>query len=250
MTSTHDNRIITQFTRWAACFAALPIHAEAESMAMTVAACDVRSGTRVLDVACGPGIVSCALAAEGADVTALDMTPAMLIQGRELAARRALPVTFDPGNAYHLPYGNGTFDRVVTRYSFHHMIRPLDCLKEMVRVCCTGGRIVVIDATPAPECQQAYDQAERVRDPSHINALTRTQLLSLGEELGLTTIRTHHYRLEACLNDQVAPEDQAALHDLFAEDIASGTNRLGMGAWHVEEGIRFFFPISIIVWQK
>ena len=250
MSTSHDTRIIDQFTRWAKSFAALPIHAEAESMAQTIAACDVTQGTRVLDVACGPGIVSCALAAKGAEVTGLDLTPAMIDQARELAARRGLSIAFDCGNALHLPFEDGQFDRVVTRYSFHHMQNPLDCLTEMMRVCRPDGRIIVIDATPEPECQLGYDQAEKLRDPSHTSALTQAQLLSLGAQAGLTPLLTHAYRLESRLDDQVAPEDWAALHALFADDIANGTNRLGMGAFHAEDGIRFFFPISIIAWRR
>jgi len=250
MSTSHDTRIIDQFTRWAKSFAALPIHAEAESMAQTIAACDVTQGTRVLDVACGPGIVSCSLAAKGAEVTGLDLTPAMIDQARELAARRELSAAFDCGNALHLPFEDGQFDRVVTRYSFHHMQKPLDCLTEMMRVCCPDGRIIVIDATPEPECQRGYDQAEKLRDPSHTSALTKAQLLSLGAQAGLTPLLTHAYRLESRLDDQVAPKDWAALHALFADDIANGTNRLGMGAFHAEDGIRFFFPISIIAWRR
>ncbi|NVN01364.1 methyltransferase domain-containing protein [Asaia spathodeae] len=250
MSTSHDTRIVEQFTRWAASFAALPLHAEATSMAQTLAACDVSPGMCVLDVACGPGIVSCALAAQGADVTGLDLTPAMIDQARQLAAQRGLSVTFDCGNAFDLPFEEGAFDRVVTRYSFHHMQNPLDCLIEMARVCRPDGRLIVIDATPDPACQQGYDQAEKLRDPSHTSALTQAQLLDLGAKAGLVPILTHAYRLESRLNDQVAPEDRASLEALFAEDIVSGTDRLGMGAFHADDGIGFFFPISIIVWRK
>ncbi len=250
MSISHDTRIIAQFTRWAANFAAQPIHAEAESMAQTIAACDVAQGTRVLDVACGPGIVSCSLAAQGADVTGLDLTPAMIDQARQLASRRGLSAAFECGNAADLPFQDNQFDRVITRYSFHHMQNPQNCLGEMVRVCRPGGRVIVIDATPEPASQQGYDRAEKLRDPSHTSALTRTQLLSLGAQAGLTTISTQSYRLESRLEDQVAQTDRPALQALFAEDIANGTNCLGMDAFHAEDGIRFFFPISIIVWRK
>ncbi|WP_242010201.1 class I SAM-dependent methyltransferase [Acetobacter conturbans] len=250
-TSTpHDSQIVAQFTRWARPFSELPIHAEAESMAQTLAACSVSKGMTVLDVACGPGIVACALAREGADVTGIDLTPAMINQARHRATDMNVSVDYHVGDARHLPFEANSFDRVVTRYSFHHMQEPATVLAEMVRVCRPGGRIIVIDATPAPECQKGYDQAEMLRDPSHTSALTLPQLLSLGAEAELSHVLTEQYRLESRLQDQVAPEDWSALKTMFAEDIASGRDSLGMGAWEAEDGIRFFFPISIVGWSK
>lgn len=37
---------------------------------------------------------------------------------------------------------------------------------------------------------------------------------------------------------------------MFAEDIAGGQDRLGMGAWEDAEGIHFYFPVSIVAWSK
>lgn len=246
----HDTRIVDQFTRWAKPFAELSIHAEAESMAQTLAACAVTKDMKVLDVACGPGIVACELARVGAEVTGIDLTPAMIEQARLRADRENVRVAYHLGNALHLPFQADSFDRVVTRYSFHHMQDPGKVLAEMVRVCRPGGRIIVIDATPAPECQKDYDRAETLRDPSHTSALTLQQLQSLGTEAGLSPVMIHQYRLESRLQDQVAPENWCALKAMFAEDIAGGQDRLGMGAWEDADGIRFYFPVSIVAWSK
>ena len=58
----HDDKIIEQFTRWARPFAELPIHSEADGMARLLAAAEIEAHMRVLDTACGPGIVACAAA--------------------------------------------------------------------------------------------------------------------------------------------------------------------------------------------
>ncbi|NHO42367.1 methyltransferase domain-containing protein [Acetobacter fabarum] len=246
----HDTRIVDQFTRWAKPFAELAIHAETESMAQTLAACAVTKDMKVLDVACGPGIVACELARVGAEVTGIDLTPAMIEQARLRADRENVRVAYHIGNALHLPFQANSFDRVVTRYSFHHMQEPEKVLAEMVRVCRPGGRVIVIDATPTPECQKNYDRAETLRDPSHTSALTLHQLLSLGTDAGLSPVVVHQYRLASCLQDQVAPEDWSALEAMFAKDIAEGQDHLGMGAWEDADGIHFYFPVSIVAWSK
>ncbi len=71
----HDQKIVDQFTRWAAPFAALPAHAEPDGMARLLAAAALAPSMRVLDVACGPGIVACAIAPHVAQVTGFDLTP-------------------------------------------------------------------------------------------------------------------------------------------------------------------------------
>ncbi|AOX16581.1 SAM-dependent methyltransferase [Kozakia baliensis NRIC 0488] len=185
-------------------------------MAQTLAACAVTSDMKVLDVACGPGIIACELARVGADVTGIDLIPAMIEQARLHADREGVTVAYHIGNALHLPFQADSFDRVVTRYSFHHMQEPGKVLAEMVRVCRPDGRIIVIDATPDAECQKEYDRAETLRDPSHTSALTLHQLLSLGTDAGLSPVVIHQYRLESRLQDQVAPEDWNALKAVFA----------------------------------
>src|ERR1700749_3298699 len=78
----HDERIIKPFKRRANPLAELPIHAEAEAMARTRAACAVDGAMTALDVACGPGILACALADRAQHVTGVDITPAMIAQAQ------------------------------------------------------------------------------------------------------------------------------------------------------------------------
>jgi SAM-dependent methyltransferase len=137
----------------------------------------------------------------------------------------------------------------MTRYSFHHLPRPIAALREMKRVCRRGGRVVVIDATPAPEKQAAYDRMETLRDPSHTSALTLDQLRALAREVGLVEETIDGYRLEALISTLADPGDMAALDAMFDADIASGEDRIGVGAWRAEDGIHIYFPISIIGWR-
>jgi ubiquinone/menaquinone biosynthesis C-methylase UbiE len=246
----HEDRIVEQFSRWAKPFADLPLHADGDGMARTLAACDLGPQMRVLDVACGPGIVACALAPHAGHVTGIDLTPAMIEQARQRQRTLTLGnMDWQVGRATALPFANASFDRVVTRYSLHHMTDPLAVLAEMCRVCRPGGRIIVIDATPAPECQAAYDRMEILRDPSHTSALTQDELRGLGRALGLAEAGTDFYRLDARLDTLADARDMTELTALFEADIASGEDRLGVAARRADDGIHFLFPISIIAWQ-
>jgi SAM-dependent methyltransferase len=245
----HDSLIVEQFTRWAKPFSDLPIHSEADGLARTLAAARVLPGMKVLDVACGPGIVACAVALQAAHVTGIDLTPAMIAQARERQQNLKLDnIDWHVGDATRLPYADGTFNIVLTRYSFHHMPDPAAALREMKRVCRKGGRIVVIDATPSQETQAAYDRMETLRDRSHASALTLDQLRTLGREARLSEQQIDGYRLEALLSTLADAEDISDLTRMLEADIAGGTDRIGVGAWRAPDGIRFHFPISIVAW--
>jgi len=247
---THNQRIVEQFTRWAQPFAELPIHAEAGAMAQTIEACALTPDAALLDVACGPGILACALAPHARQVTGIDITPAMIVQAQARQEAMALGnLAWQIGDASALPFADHSFDRVTTRYSFHHMQDPAAVLAEMKRVCRPGGRIIVIDATPSPETRKAYDAMERLRDPSHTSALPQEDLRRLGKDAGLSEEVIGGYRLEAQLATLSDAKDMAALTAMFDADIQSGQDRIGVGAWRAPEGIRFYFPVSILAWR-
>jgi SAM-dependent methyltransferase len=97
----------------------------------------VGAGTRLLDVACGPGIVSEAAAAHGADPVGLDVAPAMVEE-----ARKRLPgLTFVEGDAQQLPFGDGSFDAVTINFGILHLSKPEVALAEARRVLVAEGRI-------------------------------------------------------------------------------------------------------------
>lgn len=248
---THNRKIVSQFTRWAQAFSDLALHAEADGMRRTLAAARLQPHSRVLDVACGPGIVACAAAVQAGRVTGIDLTGAMIEQAKARQVRAGLAnMDWRVGDAAHLPFADHAFDVVLTRYSFHHMIEPMAVLRDMKRVVRPGGRLVVIDATPTPETQAAYDRMETLRDPSHTSALTLEQMRDLGRALGLIEDGLDRYQLDAKLEALADAADMAKLNATFAEDIDSGENRIGVDARREQDGVYFKFPISIVAWSS
>ena len=75
----------------------------------------------------------------------------------------------------------------ICRFAIHHFVDPAIPVKEMVRVCRAGWRVVLIDlAAPDDEqLAQSYNRLEQLRDPSHTRALRQTQLEALLSECGL-----------------------------------------------------------------
>ena len=94
------------------------------------------AGTRLLDVATGPGFVAAAAAARGASVTGLDFSPAMIADAR----RRHHAVTFREGDAEAPPFDAGSFDAVVMSFGLLHLARPEAAIAEAHRVLRAGGR--------------------------------------------------------------------------------------------------------------
>src|SRR4051812_33650272 len=101
----------------------------------------IKSGERVLDVACGTGVVAVTCALRGAQVTGLDLTPELLETARENAKIAAVEVDFHEGDAEKLPFPDSTFDAVLSQFGHMFAPRPEVAVAEMLRVLKPGGTI-------------------------------------------------------------------------------------------------------------
>jgi len=101
----------------------------------------VRAGQRVLDVACGTGVVAVTAARRGATVTALDLTPELLARARENARIAGVSIDFHEGDVEQLPFEPSSFDVVVSQYGHIFAPRPEVAVAEMLRVLKPGGTI-------------------------------------------------------------------------------------------------------------
>ena len=113
-----------------------------------VDACDLGPGTRVLDVAAGTGNASLPAAATGAHVVASDLTPELLVAGRERADAAGLSLEWVEADAEDLPFEDESFDVVMSAigamFAPHHQL----VADELVRVCRPGGKIALLSWTP------------------------------------------------------------------------------------------------------
>ena len=111
-------------------------------------AVDLRSNQRVLDVAAGNGNATLAAARRFAEVVSTDYVGALLERGRERAAADRLPVTFQEADAEELPFGDASFDVVLSTFGVMFTPNQQQAASELVRVCRPGGKIGLANWTP------------------------------------------------------------------------------------------------------
>lgn len=232
--TTYQDLILDQFTRQATPFSTASPITDANALRMIVEAGAPKAGDRVLDVACGGGLVVCAFAPHVAHATGIDMTPAMLERAGQLAAEKGIGnVTWDRGDVTALPYADGAFELVVTRFSMHHFLDPLAVLHEMVRVCAPGGRVVVVDMHASEDASKAaeWNRAEKLRDPSHVRCLTLSEHKGNFAKAGLPEPRVTFYELRDEIRNLLGrsfpnPGDDAKIIEMYRA--SADDDRLGI----------------------
>jgi SAM-dependent methyltransferase len=183
----HLDRTRQEFTRQAAHFAAAAaINEERQTKCFVDAAAPMKGGV-VLDVACGPGIVTAALAPLAREIVAFDLTPEMLSKARARCAKAGLAnVAFREGNAENLPFADASFDGAVTRLSVHHFAEPARQIGEIARVVKPGATFVLADVVSSGVAEEAalHNALEVLRDPSHVRMLPIAELTALVGHAG------------------------------------------------------------------
>ena len=106
----------------------------------------INEGDCVLDVACGTGVVALCMARVGAEVTGLDLTPALLARAAENAALANVTVEFREGDVENLPFNDASFDHVVSQFGHMFGPRPVITVSEMLRVLKPGGLFILADS--------------------------------------------------------------------------------------------------------
>ena len=123
-----------------------------------------RAGQCLLDVAGGTGDISFRFLkrAGRAHATVLDLTEAMLIEGRQRAEAAQMHDQLDwvVGDAMHLPFEDNSFDVYTISFGIRNVTRPQGALNEAFRVLKPGGRLVVLEFSHIPNTtlQWAYDR--------------------------------------------------------------------------------------------
>jgi ubiquinone/menaquinone biosynthesis C-methylase UbiE len=111
-------------------------------------ACDLRCDEKVLDVAAGNGNATLAAARRGCKVTSTDYVAGLLDRGAERAKAERLEVKFQAADVEALPFGDKSFDAVLSTFGVMFAPDHAKSAAEMLRVCRPGGRIGMANWTP------------------------------------------------------------------------------------------------------
>ena len=141
-------------------------HSEGPDLDLVVEWCAPGPGRKVLDVATGGGHVARRLREAGCEVVTVDAAPGMK---PDVVAR-----------GEELPFADGSFDVVVSRIAPHHFADVRAAIAEMERV---SNRLVVIEDTLFSS--DRHEQAEKLRDPTHVRNYTEDEWRRVLEQSGL-----------------------------------------------------------------
>ena len=253
---SHNELIMDQFTKQAVPFANALAHSNQESINLLIKLSQMNKGDDVLDVACGPGLLACALAPYVQKVTGIDLVPTMIEKAQTTQKEKKLSnISWKIGDISPLPFADSTFSVVVCRYAFHHFLKPEVVLKEMIRVAKPKGRVALIDVfTSSASQSEVYDKVEKLKDPSHVRTLPLSELQAMVSKSGLINAKTDFYRIELGLEENLKasfPKEKGDIDKVRQAVIADiGKDKIGMGACRKGNDVYLNFPIVIIVGEK
>lgn len=247
------NSVQRQFTPVAANYATSAVHVGGPDLTAMLDAAALRGDERVLDAGCGAGHTALAFAPRVAEVVGLDLTEAMLAQGRKLARRQERTnITFQRGDVEKLAFDDASFDLVTSRYSAHHYPHPLAALREFARVLKPGGSLLLVDVvSPDEPAQDTFLNAiELLRDPSHVRDHTIEQWLRMLAATGFTGEALGRWPLRLEFESWVARMNTPFLAITQIRTLIEGAPREIRAGLALDEGYSFSVPTALIRGQR
>jgi SAM-dependent methyltransferase len=195
---SHDSVVADQFGPRAQAYISSAVHARGEDLEEFERVVEGLSGAVALDLGCGGGHLAFLLARRTRSVVAYDLSAAMLEATAAEAARRGLAnLETRQGSVEALPWPDGAFDVVASRYSAHHWRDVGAGLREARRVLKPGGLAAFMDAV-APEdplLDTWLQSLELLRDPSHVRNYPVAHWRTMVEAAGFKPAHCSRYRI-------------------------------------------------------
>lgn len=249
-TRPHYDKVDDQFGAQANAYVTSAVHASGHDLDRVEAlAAEIRPD-RALDLGCGGGHIAYRLAAHARQVTASDLSPAMLAAVSRTAAERGLAnieTALAPAEA--LPFEDARFDFLASRFTAHHWRDFEAGLREARRVLRRGSTTVFIDGiTARGSMADTHLQAiELLRDPSHVRDYSQAEWTAALDRSGFAVTEATSWRLRMDYETWVermrtSPTHRAAIRSLQAGASQEVRERLG-----IEPDGSFMLDVAMIV---
>jgi SAM-dependent methyltransferase len=186
--SGHEDSVRAEFTHQSSSFGTAAALTSIETLGVLAELVPEDPEAEWVDLACGPGVVTRAIASRVGSVHGIDLTPAMVEEAERRARAEGVGnVEFGVGEATATGLPGASFDGAITRLSLHHIPGPARVVAEMARLVRPGGWVLVSDIVTDRDGDAAAwrEEIERLRDPSHWACVTPERLRLMGEVAGL-----------------------------------------------------------------
>jgi ubiquinone/menaquinone biosynthesis C-methylase UbiE len=194
----HHDQVADAFGSTAAAYLTSAVHATGADLKELARQVSATPQADVLDLGCGAGHVSFAVAPHVESVVAYDIAEPMLATVASAAAERGLGnIRTQQGPAEKLPFADASFCWVLSRMSAHHWHDVPAALRDVRRVLKPGGRVVFVDIAGAdhPLLDTHIQAIELLRDASHIRDYRADEWIALFEAAGFAANVTSRWRL-------------------------------------------------------
>jgi len=214
---SHDGLVVQQFGSQASAYVSSIVHAQGADLQQMVEIAARTRDARAIDLGCGGGHVAYGVAPVVASVVAYDLSAGMLEAVAAEATKRGFGnLTTRQGAAEKLPFADGEFDVVLSRYSAHHWQNVRQGIREARRVVKAGGTAVISDviAPEVPVSDTFLQTFEMLRDPSHVRNYSVAEWTEIAARAGFAVVGVTRRRLplnfDAWVGRMRTPEVQVA----------------------------------------
>lgn len=198
MKSAHDSNVTSQFGPRAKAYVESAVHSQGADLARISEIAKSTQPARAIDLGCGGGHVTYAMAPHAGETVACDLSADMLSAVLATAAAQGMTtVKTEQTSVENLPFHDRSFDMLGCRYSAHHWQDVDAGLREGHRVLKTGSPAVFVDvvAPAAPLLDTHLQGVELLRDTSHVRDYSVAEWRAKLESAGFVVKQVSHWRV-------------------------------------------------------
>jgi ubiquinone/menaquinone biosynthesis C-methylase UbiE len=245
--------VAEQFGNTAAAYLTSTVHACGADLEAVKAIVQRYKAPIVLDLGCGAGHISFAVAPYSATVVAYDLSEQMLAVVAEASQQRHLEnIVVKQGAAEKLPCADAAFDVVVTRFSAHHWADVPAAMKEMHRVLRPNGVAVIIDiVAPENSLHDTTLQAiELLRDASHVRDYRSSEWAAMLDAADFSYRKVSTWRLKMVFDEWIARMRTPADRTVAIRSLLATAPEETRQHFSVENDDSFFIDAALIEARK